>query len=159
MTPQKPAEGVMAFKDYPDMKMFRVPCECHCDNEIDVMVEVEDGIIQTSFDVDVKSHYWNEVWRVTYNELWFIQSLKHLVNTIHHRATVMWDVLVHGYVKSHATVLLTKQQTLNFSQTLIDAVSECEKQHAQLSKMVKGRKAKNAASKAKVLRPRVGQDK
>lgn len=148
MKAQKPAEGIMSFKDYPDMKMFRVPCECHCDNEIDVCIEVDDGLISASFDVEVKSHYWNDLWKVTYNEMWPVQSLKHFVNAVHHRAVVMWEVLVHGYVKSHATVIMTKQQTLNFSQILVDATAECEKQHKQINTMIKERKAANAAAKS-----------
>ncbi len=132
MNPQTPAEGIMAFKAYPDMKFFRVPCECSCDNEIDVMVESDEGQITVSFDTKAKSHYWNEFTKITYDEAWIVLSAKSLINAIAHRASVMWEVLTKGYVTSSVHVLLTKQQALNFSNVLIDSIEACETQRQQI---------------------------
>ena len=131
-TPQTPAEGITAFKAYPDMKTFRVSCECSCDNEMDMYIETEDGIITTGFDTKVKSHYWTELFKISYLEPWLILQAKTLINTIYHRLHVTWTVLTKGYVEMSTHILMTEQQTLNLAQILLDSVDALRKQNEEI---------------------------
>lgn len=130
MVAQTPAEGVVAMPSFKDMRMFRIPCECHCDNEFDFSIEVDEhGIITTNISGKVKTPHWRSRLYISYDENWIVLNLKELYNDIFNRAEIIWNALTKGYVECYMDVLLTKQQSLNLSQVLIDSIKASEEFH------------------------------
>ena len=127
MTPQKPAVGICQMTSYPDMKVYKLPCECHCDNEIEFSIEVDEhGFITANFNAKVKTPHWRSRLHITYDEPWIIINLKSLYNDVCNRLEIIWNALTKGWVEGYCDVIMSKQQTLNFSQTLRDAIEECK---------------------------------
>lgn len=107
--PQIPAEGILIRKDYGDAKSYTVPCECcGSDCEHNVWVEAEEtGITVTTY-TQQKTKWW---------EL--------------NRWQVIWRLLTTGYVEYEASIIMTKQQALNYAETLKSAVNDVEDFEAQ----------------------------
>ena len=143
MKAQKPARGIMLTHDFDNSKFFRVDCTCgNPDDAIDFVVELEDDMdeVQISTDIIHKTPFWKELapWD-TYkidNSLlyWVVNSVKELINGTSHRLAITKEVWFNGYVKYQSTTFMTKQQTLNYAQALIDSVNELEKKQKKAKK-------------------------
>lgn len=127
MTPQTPAEGIVKMKDWTDAKYYKVPCECGCNNEIDMMIEVDEFSITATFCSTTKTKYWYNRLDIDYSEPWLILVGKQFFNDLYNRFTIAWRGLVHGYVETESCVMLSPQQCVNFGDTLNTAVKDFEK--------------------------------
>lgn len=104
MNAQTPAEGVMLYKDWGPSKMYKVACECGCDDcshMVDVEAE-ESGIVVTTYTTQ-KTNFW---------------SLN--------RFQLIWTLLTKGYVEYEASLCMSKQQALNYANVLQSAVTDVE---------------------------------
>jgi hypothetical protein len=104
MTAQTPAEGILLQKDYGHSKLYKVTCECGCDDcshMIDVEAE-ETGVVVTTYTTQ-KTNFW---------------SLN--------RFQLIWTLLTKGYVEYEASLCMTKQQTINYAAVLNSAVADVE---------------------------------
>ena len=104
MNPQTPAEGIMLYKDYGPSKMYRVGCECGCD-DCSHMVDVdadETGVTVTTYTTQ-KTNFWSK-----------------------NRFQLMWTLLTKGYVEYEASLIMSKQQALNYANVLNSAVNDVE---------------------------------
>jgi hypothetical protein len=102
MKAQTPAEGILIQKDYGSSKLYKVTCECGCDDcshMIDVEAE-ETGVVVTTYTTQ-KTNFW---------------SLN--------RFQLIWTLLTKGYVEYEASLCMTEQQALNYSETLQSAVKD-----------------------------------
>jgi hypothetical protein len=102
--PQTPAEGIMLYKDYGPCKMYKVTCECGCD-DCSHMVEVdaeETGVVVTTYTTQ-KTNFWSK-----------------------NRWQLIWTLLTKGYVEYEASICMSKQQALNYSEVLKSAVKDVE---------------------------------
>ena len=124
MEAQKPAEGILAMKAYRDAKFFRIPCECGCEGQIDFSIEVDEDMISTHLFATTKTNYWRQRFNLTYEENWMLFALKDFANDWYNRLAIVWTALTKGYIETEAWVLMSKQQTINFSETLKDVVKE-----------------------------------
>lgn len=104
MTPQLPAEGILLYKDWGQSKMYKVTCVCgdgDCSHTVDV--EADDlGVTVTTY-TEQKSNFWSA-----------------------NRWQIMWTLLTQGYVEYQASIIMTKQQALNYATTLNSAVKDVE---------------------------------
>lgn len=132
MEAQTPAQGILAMKSFPDAKYYKVPCECGCDAEITFSVEIDEYVISTHIYAQTKTAYWRTTFPLTYTESWLVYALKDFANSWISRIAVCWTALTKGYVETESYVLLTKQQTLNFSDTLKVAIDELEKNQSKV---------------------------
>ena len=105
MKPQTPAEGVMKTNDWGNSKVYRVACECGDDSHNhNVWIESEDtGIVVTIYTTG-KTNYWSK-------SRWY-----HI-----------WTLLTKGYIDTESSVHMTKQQALNYAETLKSAINDVEK--------------------------------
>ena len=104
MIAQKPAEGILKKKDWGDSKTYQVTCECGCDDHIHhVWVEVDENDITVSTYTIQKTNFWGK-------SRW------------HH----MWKLLTAGYVEYEASIIMSKQQALNYAETLKSAIKDVE---------------------------------
>lgn len=104
MNPQTPAEGIMLYKDYGPSKMYRVGCECGCDDSshmVDVDAD-ETGVTVTTYTTQ-KTNFWSK-----------------------NRFQLMWALLTKGYVEYEASLIMSKQQALNYANVLNSAVNDVE---------------------------------
>jgi len=102
--PQTPAEGVLIRKDFGDAKSYSVPCECcGSDCEHNVWVEADEtGVAVTTY-TQQKTKWW---------EL--------------NRWQVIWRLLTKGYVEYEASIIMTRQQALNYASVLNSAIVDVE---------------------------------
>jgi hypothetical protein len=104
MQAQTPAEGIMKTNDWGDSKVYRVACDCGSNEHThDVWVEADDtGVVATVY-TQVKSKFWSM-----------------------NRWQKIWTLLTRGYVEYEASIIMSKQQALNYAKTLESAIIDVE---------------------------------
>ena len=124
MTPQEPAQGILLHKNYGDIMMYIVVCECGSDNcQHQVHIEAEDtGVIVTTYTTQ-KTDFWTESVQPDYTieddvMRWYNWFWTGLWNGLVRRLKITKDVWIHGYVKYEASILMNEQQAINYSETL-----------------------------------------
>jgi len=104
MKTQTPAEGVMKTNDWGDSKVYRIACNCGDENHNHNMwVEADDHDITVTIYTTGKTNYWSKT-------RWY-----HI-----------WTLLTKGYIDTESTVCLSKQQALNYADTLKSAIKDVE---------------------------------
>ena len=130
MDAQQPAEGILIHKDYGDAKFYTVTCDCgNPDDEIRLEVEAEDTGISVHVWTTVKTKWWDDAWRKRYDiENEFLQDLHWLgldfLNGLANRLKLTWKLWTKGYLEHESWTILTRQQALNFSETLKKAIED-----------------------------------
>lgn len=105
MEAQTPAEGILKRNNWGDSILYQVTCECHDPNhDHSVWVEADDHRVTVTTYTTQKSKCW---------------SLN--------RWKTIWVLLTQGYVKYEANIIMTKQQALNYADTLKQAIKDVEK--------------------------------
>ena len=104
MTPQTPAEGILLHKEYGDAKHYTVPCEC-CSTDCvhNVWVEADDTGVSVTTYTQQKTKWW---------EL--------------NRWQIIWRLLTKGYVEYEASIIMTRQQAINYAAVLTSAAADVE---------------------------------
>jgi len=101
---QFPAEGILKTNDWGDSKVYRVMCECgDSSHEHNVWVEADGYDISVSIYTTTKTNFWSK-------SRWY-----HI-----------WALLTKGYIDTESTVYMSRQQTLNYSETLKNAIADVE---------------------------------
>lgn len=139
---QEPAEGISKMKEYPNMKSYKIPCSCGCDNDITMMIDVDEFSIVTNFSATTKTKYWYRRLDIDYTENWLLLNFKLSFNDWYNRLSVAWEAITKGYVETYSDVILSPQQAHNFAETLKTAVTDYET-------IVTARMAEIAATKGK----------
>lgn len=132
MKAQEPAEGILLRKDWGDAKSYAVECECGCgEHTHHVWVEADDCGVTVQTFIELKTDWWTENVEKRYDidnkalqEFdWF---WKGLWNSFCTRLRLTSDIWLHGYAKYEGTICMSKQQALNYSETLKKAVKDVE---------------------------------
>lgn len=135
MKAQTPAEGIMKTHDFGDSKFYKIECTCgNADDSVELIIETEDDLpeIQVSLYTTQKTEWWKELfeWNVyKIDSPWLFSiaySLKSLINGFTHRVAITRDVWFNGYVKYSSTIFMSKQQALNFAETIKTAIKDVE---------------------------------
>ena len=132
MKAQAPAEGIMKTGDYGNSKWYQIVCGCgQPDHTLTVEVEAEETGVSVNTYATVKTNYWKETIEKRYdiNDPWlqeFDWFWKDLVNGFVTRLKLTWKIWIEGYVHAETTTLMTKQQALNYAETLKSAVKDVE---------------------------------
>ena len=106
MEKQTPAQGIMQTGDYAETKMFRLECNCHfVDHDVQVFISSEYGYIA----MEVFS-------KVSLYSQGFFKRLKMLIK-------FLWS----GHAEMDHTLLMNKQQALNFAEVIKDTIVKLEK--------------------------------
>jgi hypothetical protein len=104
MTPQIPAQGIMKTNDWGDSRVYRIACNCGDENHNhDMWVEADDHDITVTIYTTGKTNYWSKT-----------------------RWSHIWTLLTKGYIDTGSTVCLSKQQALNYADTLKSAIKDVE---------------------------------
>jgi len=104
MNYQTPAEGIMKTNDWGDSRVYRVACNC-CDesHNHNVWIEADDCDIVVTVYTTSKTNFWSKT-------RWY-----HI-----------WTLVTKGYIDTESSVHLTKQQALNYAETLKSAILDVE---------------------------------
>ena len=104
MNAQVPAEGIMKTGEWGDSRVYRIACNCGDENHNHNMwVEADDHDIQVTIYTTGETNYWSKT-------RWY-----HI-----------WTLLTKGYIDTESSVHLTKQQALNYSATLKNAIEDLD---------------------------------
>jgi hypothetical protein len=104
MQAQTPAEGIMRTNDWGDTKVYRVACECGSEeHNHDLWVEADASNVTVTTFTTVKSEWWKL-----------------------NRWQQIWRLLTRGYVEYQASLIMSKQQALNYAKTLESAIIDVE---------------------------------
>jgi hypothetical protein len=104
MKPQIPAVGILKRNNWGDAITYQVVCECHdANHDHNVWVEADDHNVTVTTYTTQKSKWW---------------SLN--------RWQTIWILLTKGYVEYEANIIMSKQQALNYADTLKKAIQDVE---------------------------------
>lgn len=129
---QAPAEGILKTHDWGNSKMYLIPCSCTNDDDaIRMEVEASDHEIMVTHYTTQKTNYWSEAVKPRYDidNVWlqeFDWFWKGLINGLATRLKLSWTLWSKGYVEYQCTTLMTKQQALNYAETLKTAIKDTE---------------------------------
>jgi len=104
ITPQTPAEGILIHRDYGDAKHYTVTCECcspNCEHKIWVEAD-ETGVTVTTY-TQQKTKFWK-----------------------FNRFQIIWTLLTKGYIEYEASIIMNKQQALNYATVLQLAIKDVD---------------------------------
>lgn len=112
MNPQKPAEGISSLNS-PRGDVFEVGCDCgDRDHNHRIIVDTEYEYVSVNLYVDVSTHYRGS-WDKRLDEfLWRVKTAA--------------KILFTGIAKFDSSTLLTKQQALNYSEALKNAIERTD---------------------------------
>lgn len=99
-----PAEGIMKTNDWGESKVYRIACNCgDPGHDHNVWIEADVSEITVSIYTTTTTNFWSKT-------RWY-----HI-----------WKLLTKGYIDTESTVCLTKQQALNYAETLKCAILDVE---------------------------------
>jgi hypothetical protein len=104
MKAQTPAVGIMKTNDWGEAQAYKIECSCGDSNHAhNVWVEADElGVTVTTYTM-VKSKWWSM-----------------------NRFQKIWKLLTKGYVEYEGSVIMTRQQALNYAETLKSAIADVE---------------------------------
>lgn len=102
MKAQVPAEGILVRKDYGDAIIYQVVCGCGDSvHDHNLWVEADDHDVTVTLYTTVKSKWWQMT-----------------------RWKKIWLLLTKGYVEYESSTIMSRQQAINYAETLKLAVSK-----------------------------------
>ncbi len=132
MKVQPPAEGILKKGDFGDSKWYQVVCGCGQEYHDHIFeVEADETGVNANLYITVKTDYWSELVEKRYDidspwlqEVdWFF---KDLLNGVWTRLKVTWEIWTTGAVTAQSTISMSKQQALNYAETLKSAITDVE---------------------------------
>jgi hypothetical protein len=132
MNAQIPAEGILKTNDWGNAKVYKITCDCgQPDHEHNVWVEADDTGINVNIYATVKTDWWRQDVKPRYDidNIWlqdFDWFWKGLWNGFVTRLKLTKTVWTKGYIDFETTVSMSKQQTLNYAETLKSAIADVE---------------------------------
>jgi hypothetical protein len=104
MKAQVPAEGILKKNDWGDSKVYQIVCDCGAHGHTHhLWIEADQGEVSVQIYVDVKSPFWSM-----------------------NRFKQIWTLLTKGYLKHETVISMSRQQSLNYAETLKKAVKDVE---------------------------------
>lgn len=132
MEAQVPAEGIVLTKDFGNAKAYEVICDCtNPDHTHKVWVDSDNGQVTVTTYTMQTTAYWDEYFETRYDiENDVLQSIeygyKYYINQIIRNIKLTWQLWTKGYIKYEASLIMSKQQALNYAATLNQAVVDVE---------------------------------
>jgi hypothetical protein len=104
MKAEKPAVGIMKTNDWGEAQTYKIECLCgDSEHAHSVWVEADElGVTVTTYTM-IKSKWWSM-----------------------NRFQTIWKLLTEGYVEYEGSVIMTRQQALNYAETIKSAIADVE---------------------------------
>jgi len=104
MKAETPAMGIMKTNDWGEAKAYKIECSCgDSDHSHNVWVEADELGVTVTTHTMIKSKRWSM-----------------------NRFQTIWKLLTEGYVEYEGSVIMTRQQALNYAETLKSAIADVE---------------------------------
>jgi len=140
LTPQIPAVGIMQTNNWGNSKMYAIKCACgNEDDDIEFMVEADEFNVTVTTFTTQKTAYWDRPFDIaeTYKiKNVFLSTVAFewltLLNCLHHRLKMTWNLWFNGYLKYQQSTIMTEQQTLNYAEALVSAIKDCQQFRKEL---------------------------
>ena len=132
MEAQAPAEGILLHKDWGDSQAYEIPCNCGCDDHThNLWVEADDAGVSITIYSKLSTDFWKENVEPRYdieNELlqWYNWFWTGIWNGICTRLRLTKEIWFNGYAKYESTLCMSRQQTVNYAETLLSAMHKVE---------------------------------
>jgi hypothetical protein len=129
---QQPAEGILKRNDFGDSKWYQIVCGCgQEDHNHNVEIEADQLGVNVNVYTTVKSDYWSETFKPRYdiNSIWLQETdwaIKGIINGFINRIKLTWAVWTKGVIQTETSLSMTKQQALNYAETLKSAIKDVE---------------------------------
>jgi hydrogenase maturation factor len=104
MKAEKPAVGIMKTNDWGEAQAYKIECVCgDSEHAHNVWVEADElGVTVTTYTM-IKSKWWSM-----------------------NRLQTIWKLLTKGYVEYEGSAIMTRQQALNYAETIKSAIADVE---------------------------------
>lgn len=112
MQPEKPAFNIYKSGDYNDAQFYTVACACmDPDHQHTFLIERDSvtNLISVSLYIQVQTPWW--LWKS--------------------KIKAIWSILTKGQIQYQSTLVMDKQQALNYGSALIESVQELEAKAAK----------------------------
>lgn len=132
MKTQTPALGILKTSDFGDSKFYKVVCGCgQPDHDLDFEVLADETGVHVNTYVSAKTDYWSDTIEKRYDiDNPYLQELdwtiKDIINGLFTRLKLTWSVWTKGYLVCETTVLMSKQQALNYAETIKSSINDVE---------------------------------
>lgn len=129
MTPQTPAEGITLTRDFGDSKFYSIECSCgNPDDAIEFYVELDDDMMDVTVNTTTtqKTDYWTAKFNAPRRANAFVSGCYTFANALWTRLRLTKNIWIDGYVKYSSYTIMSKQQALNYAETLKTAIAEVE---------------------------------
>lgn len=139
MKAQEPAFGIMKTGDYGTCKSYTVQCSCGSpDDELKFEVESDElGISVTTY-TKQKTDWWTDTYNLNKsytfkNPILFQVNyvVRGLLNSVAHRLKLTYNIWVKGYLEYEQCTMMSEQQALNYTNTLVTAMKDVGTVHKQ----------------------------
>jgi hypothetical protein len=101
---QQPAQGILKRNDWGDAMTYQVVCECSDPNhDHRVWVEADNTEVVVTTYTQQKTKWWDL-----------------------NRFQIIWQLLTKGYIEYEASIIMTRQQAINYASVLQQAVEDVE---------------------------------
>jgi len=134
MKAESPATGIMKKAEYDDAVWYEVACECGDPNHhhsIWIESDSETKLVTVDITTESKTRWWDTAVNTDVgfeNETlyWTWSWAAHFANQVILRTKLVFQILFRGYVKYESSVILNKQQALNYADALKKAVKRID---------------------------------
>jgi hypothetical protein len=132
MKPQVPAEGILKTHEWGTSKMYKVVCQCGNDDDaVEFEIEADESGVSLTTYTTQKTDWWSTVVEKRYDidNPWFQEFdsfWKDLWNGFVTRLRLTKNIWWNGYVEYQSTTIMSKQQALNYADTLKSAINDVE---------------------------------
>ena len=132
MKAEKPAIGILKRNDFGNSKWYQIVCGCGQEyHDHNVEVEADGWGVNVNIYATLKTDYWTETVEKRYDidNIWlqeFDWFWKDLVNGTVRKLKLTWQLWATGAVTTETTIHMSKQQALNYAETLKSAIKDVE---------------------------------
>ena len=125
LKPEVPAMGIMKMGSH---NMYKIMCDCGCENH-DVVMDVDsDEFGQTiSFYATTSTAYWMDRFGAGQEERPVVKQVKRFANEVYNRVSIAATAIIYGYIKTESTTILTDQQAATLACLLSNSHRESGK--------------------------------
>lgn len=133
MKSQKPADGILLDKNFGSEIIYKINCLCGSpDCTHTVWIEADDDGVQVKTYTRQSTDSWQKILEPTSdienNWLWTVRyKVCEFINDIYNRVRLSYQIWSKGYVDFHAEIMMSKQQALNYSAALKQAISKTQR--------------------------------
>lgn len=142
MKAETPALGISKVREYEDMIVYNINCQCTDPNHyhlLTVEADQETNDISVIVDLETTTDYWTEYVNQNSNlsndHLYHLKwTFAYIINETIRRVKIASRAIFYGHIQRQATLILNRQQALNYAEALKNAISNLkEKNETQRS--------------------------